>query len=73
MHPTNQKPTRIRYRVLAMLFAMVVINYLDRSNLSVAATDLNNDLQLDSFHAGLLLSAFGWAYAAWQDRLIASA
>ena len=60
------KPTHIRHRVLAMLFITVVINYLDRSNLSVAAPDLGRDLRLDSFHKGLLLSAFGWAYAAWQ-------
>ncbi|HEX3627694.1 MAG TPA: MFS transporter [Verrucomicrobiae bacterium] len=66
MLPIDQKPTCVRYRVLAMLFVMVVINYLDRSNLSVAATSLDNDLKLDSFHTGLLLSAFGWAYAAWQ-------
>ena len=49
-----------------MLFVTVVINYLDRSNLSVAAPDLGKDLQLDPFHKGLLLSAFGWAYAFWQ-------
>jgi MFS transporter, ACS family, D-galactonate transporter len=66
MDSTNQKPTSVRYRVLAMLFVTVVINYLDRSNLSVAAPDLRRDLQLDPFHEGLLLSAFGWAYAAWQ-------
>jgi MFS transporter, ACS family, D-galactonate transporter len=66
MFPTDQKPTHVRYRVLAMLFVMVVINYLDRSNLSVAATDLDKDLKLDSLHTGLLFSAFGWAYAAWQ-------
>jgi MFS transporter, ACS family, D-galactonate transporter len=63
---SGQKPTRIRYRVLAMLFVTVVINYLDRSNLSVAAPHLGRDLQLDAFHKGLLLSAFGWAYAAFQ-------
>ena len=66
MAVTEQKPTRIRYRVLMMLFITVVINYLDRSNLSVAAPDLSRDLQLDPAHQGLLLSAFGWAYAAWQ-------
>ena len=49
-----------------MLFVMVVINYLDRSNLSVAAPGLSRDLQLDPFYKGLLLSAFGWAYAALQ-------
>lgn len=66
MAVTNQNPTHVRYRVLAMLFLTVVINYLDRSNLSVAAPDLSSDLQLDPFHQGLLLSAFGWAYTAWQ-------
>ena len=71
MHATHstvpdEKPTRIRYHVLAMLFLTVVINYLDRSNLSVATPDLSRDLQLDTFHKGLLLSAFGWAYAAFQ-------
>ncbi len=60
------KPTHVRHRVLAMLFITVVINYLDRSNLSVATPDLSRDLQLDAFHKGLLLSAFGWAYACWQ-------
>ncbi len=63
---SGEKSTRIRYRVLAMLFLTVVINYLDRSNLSVATPDLSRDLQLDTFHKGLLLSAFGWAYAAFQ-------
>ena len=62
----GEKPTRLRYRVLAMLFVTVVINYLDRSNLSVATPDLSRELQLDTFHKGLLLSAFGWAYAAFQ-------
>jgi MFS transporter, ACS family, D-galactonate transporter len=62
----KSKPTLIRYHVLVMLFLTVVINYLDRSNLSVAMPDLSRDLQLDPFHKGLLLSAFGWAYAAFQ-------
>jgi MFS transporter, ACS family, D-galactonate transporter len=66
MAATSQKSTGVRHRVLVMLFITVVINYLDRSNLSVAAPDLNRDLRLDPFHMGLLLSAFGWAYAAWQ-------
>src|SRR5450755_3875322 len=66
MISTSEKPTHIRHRVLAMLFLTVVINYLDRSNLSVATPDLSRGLELDSFHKGLLLSAFGWAYAAFQ-------
>jgi ACS family D-galactonate transporter-like MFS transporter len=62
----GEKPTRIRHHVLVMLFVTVVINYLDRSNLSVAAPFLARDLHLDPFHKGLLLSAFGWAYVAFQ-------
>jgi ACS family D-galactonate transporter-like MFS transporter len=62
----RREPTRVRYRILAMLFVTVVINYLDRSNLSVAAPSLSRDLALDPFQRGLLLSAFGWAYATFQ-------
>ncbi|MGA2247781.1 MAG: MFS transporter, partial [Verrucomicrobiota bacterium] len=62
----SQRPTHVRHLVLAMLFVSVVINYLDRSNLSVVAPDLGRDLGLDSVRRGLLLSAFGWAYAGFQ-------
>ncbi len=60
------KSTRVRYRVLFMLFVTVVINYLDRNNLSVAAIDIAKDLRLDAFYKGLILSAFGWAYTGLQ-------
>jgi ACS family D-galactonate transporter-like MFS transporter len=58
--------TSVRYGLLVMLFVTVVINYLDRSNLSVAAIDLGGDLKLDARHMGLIFSAFGWAYALLQ-------
>jgi ACS family D-galactonate transporter-like MFS transporter len=59
-------PTRIRFRMLALIFVSVVINYMDRSNLSVAATSITNELQLTSVQLGLLFSAFGWTYTALQ-------
>ncbi|MFL9998399.1 MFS transporter [Paraburkholderia sediminicola] len=49
-----------------MLFVTVVITYLDRSNLSIAATAIAQDLQLDPAHMGLVFSAFGWSYALLQ-------
>ncbi|RKF29830.1 MFS transporter [Paraburkholderia fungorum] len=55
-----------RHRLLAMLFVTVVITYLDRSNLSIAATAIARDLQLDPAHMGLVFSAFGWSYALLQ-------
>ncbi|HKH60823.1 MAG TPA: MFS transporter [Flavitalea sp.] len=62
----TRKKTRIRYRMLALVFVNVVINYLDRSNLSVAATGLGKELTLSSVQLGLIFSAFGWTYAALQ-------
>lgn len=63
--PKN-KPTRVRYTILALIFVNVVINYMDRSNISVAASAIGKDLNLTSVELGLIFSAFGWAYAALQ-------
>ncbi|MFY3201152.1 MFS transporter [Achromobacter xylosoxidans] len=68
-HPglqSAQRPTRSRYLIMVMLFITVVINYLDRSNLSIAAPALEDEFGLDTVHEGLILSAFGWTYAAMQ-------
>lgn len=60
------KPTHIRFRILAIVFVSVVINYMDRSNISVAATAISNELHLTSVQLGLIFSAFGWTYAMLQ-------
>lgn len=62
----NGKATKMRYVVALMLFLTVVINYMDRSNLSVAAPLIADEFGLDTAQQGLLLSAFGWTYAAMQ-------
>ena len=60
------KPTRIRFGVLALLFVNVVINYMDRSNLAVAASAISEDYQFSPVQMGLLFSAFSWTYLAFQ-------
>ncbi|AUD04296.1 MFS transporter [Spirosoma pollinicola] len=60
------KPTRVRYGMLALVFVNVAINYLDRTNLAVAASSLSTDLELSPAQLGWIFSAFGWAYAALQ-------
>lgn len=60
------KPTRARFLIMAMLFITVVINYLDRSNLSITAPAMRRDLGIDTVHMGWVLSAFGWTYAFCQ-------
>ena len=60
------KKTRVRYAMLSLVFINVMINYLDRSNLSVAAATLSKDLHLSSVQMGFIFSAFGWTYAILQ-------
>lgn len=62
----TEKPSKIRYRVLAFIFVNVVINYMDRSNISVAAASISRDLKFTPIEMGLIFSAFGWTYAALQ-------
>ena len=59
-------PTRKRYNILAMVFITVVINYLDRSNISVAAFAMKEDMGLSNVQMGYVFSAFGWTYACLQ-------
>ncbi|MFC3120676.1 MFS transporter [Agaribacter flavus] len=55
-----------RYGILAMVFITVVINYMDRTNISVAAGALSEDLSLTTVQMGLIFSAFGWTYSIFQ-------
>jgi ACS family D-galactonate transporter-like MFS transporter len=49
-----------------MLFVVVVINFLDRTNISIVAPSLAADLKLTPLRMGLVFSAFGWSYALLQ-------
>ncbi|MEM6806297.1 MAG: MFS transporter, partial [Bacteroidota bacterium] len=44
----------------------VVINYMDRSNISVASTAISKELELSSVQMGLIFSAFAWTYSTLQ-------
>ena len=66
MSPEEQRPTRKRYGILVLVFVSVVINYMDRSNISVAAIAIGKDLSLDTVQMGLIFSAFAWTYVALQ-------
>lgn len=54
------------WRVLALLTLSAFLNYVDRTNLSVGATDIQRELHLSNYSLGLLGSAFFWSYAAIQ-------
>src|SRR5678815_855541 len=60
------KPTRVRLLILALLTLGTMINYLDRTVISVAAPSMSKELLLDPAVMGLVFSAFSWTYAAAQ-------
>ena len=57
-----------RWIVLALVFLGIVINYVDRGNLSVAAPSIMRDFRIAPAAMGVLLSAFFWTYGAFQIR-----
>ncbi|MFS4466697.1 MFS transporter [Maribacter sp. 2210JD10-5] len=63
---TAKPKTKKRYNILAMIFFTVVINYLDRTNMSVAAAALKEELGLNAIQMGYIFSAFGWTYSLLQ-------
>jgi sugar phosphate permease len=68
-------PTRARYKVLWLAFAVAVITYLDRICISVAAPSMMRDLDLTQLQMGFVFGAFALAYGIfeiptgwWGDR-----
>src|SRR5271166_2988978 len=53
-------------RVVFLLSLAVFINYIDRSNLSIAAPLLQRELGISYSQLGVLFSAFFWPYALMQ-------
>ena len=57
---------RIQRTSVALLVLGCALNYVDRSTLAIANPLIRKDLGLSIADMGLLLSAFLWAYAAFQ-------
>ena len=62
----NAVRTNIRWKVMFAVFLIATVSYLDRTNLSVAAPVLRQELNLSPTQLGLVLSAFSWSYALAQ-------
>jgi MFS transporter, ACS family, glucarate transporter len=71
----GERPTKVRYAVLAFLAAMTFILYLDRSCINQAAPVIKKELGISETQKGIIFSAFAFAYAIfeipagrWGDR-----
>lgn len=62
---TAQAPNR-RWTIVLLLGVGVLVNYLDRVNLSVAHDALEHAFGISDLTFGYLLSAYSWTYAAMQ-------
>jgi ACS family D-galactonate transporter-like MFS transporter len=60
------KSSSVRKGVVGLLFVSVVINYLDRSSISIAGPGIADELHLTPVQMGLVFSAFAWAYSPLQ-------
>lgn len=58
--------TRVRFSIVAMLFAVTMINYADRATISIAGPALSKELGLTPVQMGFIFSAFGWSYVICQ-------
>jgi len=56
----------IRYKIVGLLFLSTIINYADRVNISVAASDIMRETGWDKAQFGIALSAFLFGYALFQ-------
>jgi sugar phosphate permease len=63
---TNEKPTSVRYGVLAWLCAAAVVSYLHRNAIAVAEDTIREELTLSAGDMGSIFSAFFLGYALLQ-------
>ena len=62
----DRRPGSALVGVFFLLFLSILINYIDRGNLSVAAPLLKDELRLSASKLGVLFAAFFWTYSAVQ-------
>jgi len=65
-HLSTHQPHPGMNRVLFLLTFSILINYIDRSNLSIAAPLLKDELGISNTQLGTLLAAFFWTYGLMQ-------
>lgn len=56
-------PTRFRWFIVFILFAITIVNYVDRAAIAYAIPAIQRDLGLSPTFTGAILAAFGLGYA----------
>ena len=66
MTPHSTPASRVRWLILAILFAVTTINYADRATIAIAGPELKKLLGLSAAQMGFVFSAFAWSYVLAQ-------
>src|ERR1051325_1979733 len=64
--PDPQKPTNVRYGVVAFASLVSIILYVDRVCISQTGTTIQNEFKLTDDQMGAVFSAFTLAYALFE-------
>jgi MFS transporter, ACS family, glucarate transporter len=64
--PVIDRPTNVRWRICVLIAVASFVAYLLRTNMSVAAAPMSEDLGLTQVQLGFILAGFAWAYAIFQ-------
>ncbi len=62
----DQRPTRVRWQVLAILTLVMVVTALGRLNLGIAARFMQDEFNFTTATMGWILGAFAFGYALFQ-------
>lgn len=60
------KRGNVRWRIAIILFIGILINYFDRTNMSVATKPIMDQYHLTKGQWGIIMSSFAWTYALLQ-------
>lgn len=63
---SDSRRTRVRFLIIAILFAVSCFSFGDRVALSIAGTAMTRDIDLSPLRMGYLFSGFSWAYVLGQ-------
>lgn len=63
---SGDRPTRVRWQIVAMLTLITALTYLDRMNMGIAGKYIQDEFAFDTQTMGWILSAFVLGYALFQ-------
>jgi MFS transporter, ACS family, D-galactonate transporter len=59
----TKRKTNVRWLMLGLVFVGTIVNYLDRTNMSIVAPLISKEFAISPVAMGFLFSAFSWAFA----------